>query len=182
MDLQKRYAIDRARLGLLSRGDAPAGEYASPVFGDGNPHAAAMLIGEAPGAEETRQGRPFVGRAGRYLDLLLEQAGIERAGVYTTNVVKYRPVVRSERSVRNRTPGPREIAAALPLLADELTAKDAVEQALRTIKGDKFKVEHCKLYSLVPEGDERRCADDYSMKDCKRFNTLRFHRGRGARA
>lgn len=122
MDLQKRYAIDRARLGLLSRGDAPAGEYASPVFGDGNPHAAAMLIGEAPGAEETRQGRPFVGRAGRYLDLLLEQAGIERAGVYTTNVVKYRPVVRSERSVRNRTPGPREIAAALPLLADELTA------------------------------------------------------------
>ena len=57
-----------------------------------------------------------------------------------------------------------------------------MEQALRTIKGDKFKVEHCKLYSLVPEGDERRCADDYSMKDCKRFNTLRFHRGRGARA
>ena len=67
-------------------------------------------------------------------------------------------------------------------LADELTAKDAVEQALRTIKGDKFKVEHCKLYSLVPEGDERRCADDYTMKDCKRFNTLRFHCGRAGRA
>lgn len=62
-----------------------------------------MLIGEAPGAEETRQGRPFVGRAGRYLDLLLEQAGIERAGVYTTNVVKYRPVVpeRTQRAEQN---------------------------------------------------------------------------------
>ena len=67
-------------------------------------------------------------------------------------------------------------------LADEQTAKDAVEQALRRIKGDKFKADHCKLYSLVPEGDERRCADDYTMKDCKRFNTLRFYCGCGARA
>ena len=122
MDLQKRYAIERARLCQLSEKDTPAGEYASPVFGDGNPYAATMLIGEAPGAEETRQGRPFVGKAGRYLDSLLEQSGVDRAAVYTTNVVKYRPVVRGERSVRNRTPGPREIAAALPLLADELTA------------------------------------------------------------
>ena len=122
MDLQKRYAMDRDRLLLLSEADTPAGEYASPVFGDGNPSAATVLIGEAPGAEETRQGRPFVGKAGRHLDSLLERAGIDRADVYTTNVVKYRPVVRSERSVRNRTPNPREIAAALPLLRDELLA------------------------------------------------------------
>ena len=65
-------------------------------------------------------------------------------------------------------------------LNDEMTAKDAVEQALRHIKGEKFKIEHCKLYSLVPEGDERRCADDYTLKDCKRFSTLRFHSKRDA--
>lgn len=118
--LRERYAAERARLLPLAVDDHPAGEYRSPVFGEGNVHPVALFIGEAPGAEETRLGRPFVGRAGRQLDALLQQAGIDRNAVYITNVVKYRPVVRTERGARNRTPGPKEIAAALPLLREEI--------------------------------------------------------------
>lgn len=121
MMLQERYEAERARLALAEDG-GPAGEYRFPVFGEGNPHPVALFIGEAPGAEETKLGRPFVGKAGRQLDALLKQAGIDRGSVYITNVVKYRPVVRSERSTRNRTPGPKEVAAALPLLREEIAA------------------------------------------------------------
>lgn len=121
MTLTERYEAERARL-LQAEAEGPAGEYRFPVFGEGNPHPVALFIGEAPGAEETKLGRPFVGKAGRQLDALLEQAGIDRSSVYITNVVKYRPVVRSARSTRNRTPGPKEVAAALPLLREELAA------------------------------------------------------------
>ena len=121
MTLTERYEAERLRL-LRMEAEGPAGEYRSPVFGEGNPYPVALFVGEAPGAEETKQGRPFVGKAGRQLDALLGQAGIDRSAVYITNVVKYRPVVRSARSTRNRTPGPKEVAAALPLLGEELAA------------------------------------------------------------
>lgn len=58
------------------------------VFGEGDPHARVMLVGEQPGHEEDLAGRPFVGPAGTLLDRALEQAGINRRRVYVTNVVK----------------------------------------------------------------------------------------------
>ena len=61
------------------------------VPGGGNPVAEVMVVGEAPGASEDKQGRPFVGRAGRLLDELLGAAGLDRAAVYITNVLKARP-------------------------------------------------------------------------------------------
>lgn len=118
--LEALYASERARLLTLADADAPAGEYRTPVFGAGDRHAPVVLIGEAPGAEESRQGVPFVGKAGKQLDALLTLAGVPRGDVYITNTVKYRPVVRSERSIRNRTPDKREVALALPLLRAEL--------------------------------------------------------------
>lgn len=115
--LKNAYASERARLSALIAADTPAGDYARPVFGEGNAESATVLfVGEAPGGEEAASGRPFVGKAGKQLDALLTLAGIDREAIYITNVVKYRPVTRSEKSVRNRTPGPREIAASLPLL------------------------------------------------------------------
>lgn len=77
------------------------------VFGDGDPHAEIMFVGEAPGADEDRQGRPFVGRAGQLLDKMLAAIGLERAKVYISNVVPWRPP-------GNRTPTPLEIALCLP--------------------------------------------------------------------
>ena len=72
------------------------------VPGEGPTHAEIMFIGEGPGASEDKQGRPFVGTSGKFLDQLLEQAGVTRADVFITNVVKCRPP-------GNRDPLPDEI-------------------------------------------------------------------------
>jgi len=72
------------------------------VFSRGNPEARLMFVGEAPGADEDRQGLPFVGKAGQLLDRILEAAGIDPNEVYITNVVKCRPP-------ENRTPLPDEV-------------------------------------------------------------------------
>lgn len=61
------------------------------VWGEGNPEAALMLVGEAPGAKEDESGRPFVGPAGKILDKVLAGAGVKREEVYITSVVKCRP-------------------------------------------------------------------------------------------
>jgi uracil-DNA glycosylase family 4 len=79
------------------------------VFIDGNPAAPVILIGEGPGAEEDRTGRPFVGRAGQLLDRMLAAIGLDRQGVLITNVVYWRPP-------GNRTPTTAEIAACLPFV------------------------------------------------------------------
>ena len=119
--LQRAYQRESARLACLASADAPQGEYRNPVFGEGNASARVLLIGEAPGAEETKLGRPFVGKAGKQLDALFGAFGITRTEAYITNVVKYRPVVRSPKSVRNRPPLPKEVDAALPLLCEEIS-------------------------------------------------------------
>jgi DNA polymerase len=79
------------------------------VFADGNPQAQIMLIGEAPGAEEDRQGKPFVGKSGQLLDRMLGAIGLDRTKVYIANTVPWRPP-------GNRTPTPEEIALCLPFL------------------------------------------------------------------
>ena len=62
-----------------------------PVLGEGDPHARIVFIGEAPGKQEAKTGRPFVGAAGRILDQLIESIGLQRGEVYITNIVKDRP-------------------------------------------------------------------------------------------
>jgi len=79
------------------------------VFADGNPAAPVMIIGEGPGADEDRIGRPFVGRAGQLLDRMLAAIGLDRQGVHITNVVYWRPP-------GNRTPTTAEIASCLPFV------------------------------------------------------------------
>ncbi|NGP17469.1 uracil-DNA glycosylase [Devosia aurantiaca] len=79
------------------------------VFADGNPDAEIMLIGEAPGAEEDLQGKPFVGRAGQLLDRMLGAIGLDRTKVFIVNTVPWRPP-------GNRAPTPEEIELCLPFL------------------------------------------------------------------
>ena len=79
------------------------------VFIDGNPAAPVMIIGEAPGAEEDRIGRPFVGRAGQLLDRMLAAIGLDRTVVQITNVIYWRPP-------GNRKPTAAETAACLPFV------------------------------------------------------------------
>ena len=83
------------------------------VFGAGNADADLMFVGEAPGAEEDRQGLPFVGRAGQLLNQLLEEIGLSREDVFIANVLKSRPP-------GNRDPQPSEIAACEPYLFEQV--------------------------------------------------------------
>lgn len=85
----------------------------SPVFGEGNPRAELLFVGEAPGEEEDRQGRPFVGRAGQLLTKIIEAMGLRRQDVYIANCLKCRPP-------ENRNPLPTEIIACRPLLREQL--------------------------------------------------------------
>jgi uracil-DNA glycosylase len=85
------------------------------VFGSGSPEARLVIIGEGPGEEEDRQGKPFVGRAGQLLTKMLASVGITREEVYICNIVKCRPP-------GNRNPEPEEIAACAPYLAGQLAA------------------------------------------------------------
>ena len=83
------------------------------VFGAGDADADVMFVGEAPGAEEDRQGLPFVGRAGRLLDQMLEEIGMTREDVFIANVLKSRPP-------GNRDPQPLEIEACRPYLFEQV--------------------------------------------------------------
>ena len=90
------------------------------VFGEGPPHARLMLVGEQPGDVEDEQGRPFVGPAGRWLDRALQDAGIDRAETYLTNVVKhFKWEAKGKRRIHSKPSG-REIRACRPWLEREL--------------------------------------------------------------
>ncbi|MGA1794361.1 MAG: uracil-DNA glycosylase [bacterium] len=85
------------------------------VFGEGDPRARLLFIGEAPGAEEDRTGRPFIGRAGELLTKIIEAIGLSRDQVYISSVVKCRPP-------ENRAPEQDEIAACKPFLIKQIQA------------------------------------------------------------
>lgn len=83
------------------------------VFGEGNPEARIVFVGEGPGRDEDTQGRPFVGRAGKLLTKIINAMGLKRSDVYICNVVKCRPP-------NNRNPEPDEVAACEPFLIRQL--------------------------------------------------------------
>lgn len=83
------------------------------VFGEGNPKADLVFVGEAPGQQEDKQGRPFVGRAGQLLTRIIEAMGLKRQDVYICNILKCRPP-------GNRNPKPAEIKACEPFLLQQL--------------------------------------------------------------
>jgi uracil-DNA glycosylase family 4 len=103
-DLEKRAAVKSPALAELSD---------NLVFGEGNPDAQLMLIGEAPGEDEDLSGRPFVGRAGQLLDRILASVDVDRDEIYITNIVKFRPP-------GNRNPKPEEVTASVPLLIEQI--------------------------------------------------------------
>ncbi len=92
------------------------------VFGEGNTHhPAVMLIGEAPGEQESLQGRPFVGKAGKSLDQFLDVLALSRADIRISNVVKIRPTkVSAKGRMSNRPPTKEEIAFFAPYLYEEI--------------------------------------------------------------
>jgi len=106
--LQRRNIGDCQRCGL-------AKTRTHIVFGVGNPEAKLMFVGEAPGADEDRQGEPFVGRAGQRLDAWIREIGLSREDVYIANVLKCRPP-------GNRDPKPEEVDRCAPFLQAQIRA------------------------------------------------------------
>jgi DNA polymerase len=108
------------------------------VFSDGSPGARLMLVGEAPGRDEDREGRPFVGRSGQLLDKMLAAIGLDRSAVYIANVVPWRPP-------GNRTPTPQETQICLPFIQRQIELAEpdvlvflggsAAQSMLRTSEG-----------------------------------------------
>lgn len=113
----KQAVLDQIKADIIKQNICPdlAQEATQLVFGDGNPNADIVFIGEAPGKNEDLKGLPFVGAAGKFLDEMLGTIGLKRSDIYITNIVKYRPP-------GNRDPLPDEKAAFLPFLRSQLDA------------------------------------------------------------
>lgn len=111
---QQNLAAVRAELGDCRRCKLAAGRK-NIVFGQGNPNAALVFVGEAPGGEEDEQGLAFVGKAGQLLTRIIEAIGLTRDQVFIANVIKCRPP-------QNRNPEPDEILACQPFLEQQLAA------------------------------------------------------------
>lgn len=113
----KQKLLDQIKADIIKQNICPdlAQEATQLVFGDGNPDADIVFIGEAPGKNEDEQGLPFVGAAGKFLNEMLAMIGLKREDIYITNIVKYRPP-------NNRDPYPDEKAAFLPFLQAQLDA------------------------------------------------------------
>lgn len=113
--MDKQAQLDKVREDILKKNICPelAASATNLVMGDGNLNAEIVFIGEAPGKNEDEQGLPFVGAAGKFLNEMLAEAGLERSDVYITNIVKYRPP-------NNRDPLPEEKKAFWPYLLKQL--------------------------------------------------------------
>lgn len=113
--MDKQQQLDTVRQTILDNNICPelAAQATNLVMGDGNVDADIVFIGEAPGKNEDEQGLPFVGAAGKFLNEMLAEAGMDRQDVYITNIVKYRPP-------NNRDPLPDEKKEFWPYLLKQL--------------------------------------------------------------
>lgn len=124
------------------------------VFGEGNPNAELMFVGEAPGADEDASGRPFVGRAGQLLTKMIEAIGMKREDVYIANTLKSRPP-------GNRNPEPDETHACIPFVYRQIAAirpkvivalgNPAMQSLLNTKEGITRKRGKFENYPQIPE-------------------------------
>jgi uracil-DNA glycosylase family protein len=132
------------------------------VFGEGSSTAQVMLVGEQPGDQEDRAGRPFVGPAGKLLDKALVEAGIDRDSVYVTNAVKHFKFTRAERGKRriHKTPSRTEVVACRPWLIAELTTiqPDLVvllgATAAKSLLGNAFRITAHRGEALTLPADD----------------------------
>ena len=125
--------LEEIRKKLLTAVETSVYKEKTIVFGEGAAQPALMMIGEAPGGDEEKQGRPFVGKAGKNLSAFLEVVGLKREEIYISNVVKLRPTKESPKTGRavNRPPSGEEIAFFLPFLLEEIEA--AVPKVIVTL-------------------------------------------------
>ena len=157
------------------------------VFSSGDPESQIMFIGEAPGHEEELQGMPFVGPSGQLLTKIIKAMGLEREGVYISNIVKFRPLIEGpDQGTSNRKPTEREMKESLPFILNEIdvikpkvvvalggTAMQGllnITGSLSSARGTLHEVQGCKvvvtyhpsylLRSKSPNRDKRKLWED----------------------
>lgn len=115
LEEEKQKRLDQIKAAIVKDNICPELAKAAKhmVFGEGNPDADIVFIGEAPGKNEDETGLPFIGAAGKFLDEMLKGIGLKRPDVYITSILKYRPP-------KNRDPFPEEKKAFLPYLQAQL--------------------------------------------------------------
>jgi DNA polymerase len=115
------------------------------VPGEGPVNAKIMFIGEGPGRQEDLEGRPFVGRAGKFLDECLQSIGLQREQVFITNIVKCRPTEKAGNWIKDRKPATDEIAACAPYLDRQI---ELIRPDVICTLGDTARSEIFKRFSL----------------------------------
>jgi len=180
LDMEGAFGVDRLPIGRRPRSSPPPAVNAwdnlkarvdrctacalhttrtLPVFGEGDPKADLMFVGEAPGRDEDLSGRPFVGRAGQLLTKMIGAMGLERPGVFIANVIKCRPP-------GNRTPAVDEISRCLPFVEEQIAAIEprvivtlgspatrtllATERTITTLRGRVYPYPGNERISVVP--------------------------------
>jgi DNA polymerase len=157
----KTLSLEKLRKSLININNCDLKNNATNlVFSDGNPNSRIMIVGEGPGANEDKEGLPFVGRAGQLLDKMLNAINLDRNKVYITNVVNYRPP-------ENRKPTEKEVERYLPYLKKHIeiirpkiilllgsTAMNAILSNTEVIskmrgKWHEIEVNNLKIYSIV---------------------------------
>ena len=117
---RERFLVDAAVIVDRCRKCAIGSTRKRSVYGEGDPCAALMVVGEGPGETEDELGRPFVGRAGELLDRMLLAIGLPREAVYICNTVKCRPTLFDGQKLRNRAPEPDEMANCRQYLDEQI--------------------------------------------------------------
>ena len=157
----KTLSLEKLRKSLININNCDLKNNATNlVFSDGNPNSRIMIVGEGPGANEDKEGLPFVGRAGQLLDKMLNAINLDRNKVYITNVVNYRPP-------ENRKPTEKEVERYLPYLKKHIeiirpkiilllgsTAMNAIllnTDVISKMRGKwyEIKINNLKFYSIV---------------------------------
>ncbi len=129
------------------------------VYGEGDPCARLMVVGEGPGETEDQLGRPFVGRAGQLLDRMLAAIDLPREDVYICNTVKCRPTLPGERGPRNRAPEPDEMRNCRPFLDEqiEIVAPHVIlalgSPAAKSFLGNSFQITRMRGTWYIGPGD-----------------------------
>ncbi|HTU69308.1 MAG TPA: uracil-DNA glycosylase [Candidatus Baltobacteraceae bacterium] len=117
---RERFLAQGAALAAACRKCEIGSQRRNSVYGEGDPCASLMVIGEGPGETEDLLGRPFVGRAGQLLDKMLAAIGFAREEVYICNTVKCRPTIPGPRGPKNRAPDLNEMANCRPFLDEQI--------------------------------------------------------------
>jgi len=128
------------------------------LIGEGPKNAKVMLIGEAPGKDEIRLGKPFIGRSGRFLTKTLDSLGIDRKKLFITNVLKFRPTRIIDGKVKDRPPRKDEMKACMPILNRQISRINPKlvvllgNSAISSLLGEECKVGMCHGKKFVKNG------------------------------